>query len=163
MKKAISLFSIIVVLSLAACSSSDNSDNSLRQLNKVPNGDAYYGGMFSWNEEEFFRTLYPPAMGDAIGHRIANQIYEGLVRPGQYRPTGKYIPLPCVKTYISKTMLVSQTTKDAPYLPTMLSIAWIKFVLFRQIIKGLTFLETELWEPPTTTNKPKPQNLLPKA
>lgn len=83
MKKAISLFSIIVVLLLAACSSSDNSDNSLRQLNKVPNGDAYYGGMFSWNEEEFFRTLYPPAMGDAIGHRIANQIYEGLVRPNQ--------------------------------------------------------------------------------
>lgn len=57
--------------------------NSVPTLVPTAQGNAYYGGMFSWNEEEFFRTLYPPAIGDAIGHRIANQLYEGLVRPDQ--------------------------------------------------------------------------------
>lgn len=83
MKQTSPLLLIIFFVFFTACSSPDNADNSLRQLNPTPKGNAYYGGIFSWNEEEFFRTLYPPAMSDAIGHRVANQIYEGLVRPNQ--------------------------------------------------------------------------------
>ncbi|MBL4654562.1 MAG: ABC transporter substrate-binding protein, partial [Bacteroidia bacterium] len=31
------------------------------------------------NEVENFRSLFPLSIGDVVSHRIANQIYEGLV------------------------------------------------------------------------------------
>jgi len=42
-------------------------------------GGIYYGGTFIYNEEEFFKTLYPINITEVTGHRIAEQIYEGLV------------------------------------------------------------------------------------
>ncbi len=42
-------------------------------------GGRNYGGVFRLNEEEYLRTLYPLNIGEVVGHRISNQIYEGLV------------------------------------------------------------------------------------
>ncbi|MFH1321928.1 MAG: ABC transporter substrate-binding protein [Bacteroidota bacterium] len=43
-------------------------------------GDREYGGVFRTNEREAFQTLFPYGMIDAVSHRIASQIYEGLVK-----------------------------------------------------------------------------------
>jgi len=43
-------------------------------------GGRYYGGVFRCNEVEYFRSLYPLNITEVGGHRITNQIYEGLVR-----------------------------------------------------------------------------------
>lgn len=43
-------------------------------------GGVYYGGVFRVNELEDFKNLYPLAIIDVGSHRIANQIYEGLVK-----------------------------------------------------------------------------------
>lgn len=54
-----------------------STDNDLQ---KAPLGDVYYGGTFNFNEEEYFRSLFPHNIGEVGGHRIANMLYEGLVR-----------------------------------------------------------------------------------
>lgn len=71
---------LVLTMLLVACGG-DTPTNS--QLRKVSNGDAYYGGVFSFNEEEYFRSLFPHNIGEVGGHRIANMIYEGLVRLNQ--------------------------------------------------------------------------------
>ncbi|MDX2001519.1 MAG: ABC transporter substrate-binding protein [Chitinophagales bacterium] len=43
-------------------------------------GNKYYGGIFKMNEVEYFRSLFPLNVTEVTGHRITNQIYEGLVR-----------------------------------------------------------------------------------
>lgn len=43
-------------------------------------GGRNYGGVLKVNETEFFRSLYPLNITEVGGHRITNQIYEGLVR-----------------------------------------------------------------------------------
>lgn len=49
----------------------------------VGKGGVQYGGVFSVNEIEDFRSLYPLSITDVTGHRIANQVYEGLVKLDQ--------------------------------------------------------------------------------
>src|SRR3972149_10183765 len=46
-------------------------------------GGVYYGGVFRMNEEENFKNLYPLNVTEVTSHRIANQIYEGLVKLSQ--------------------------------------------------------------------------------
>ena len=46
-------------------------------------GGVYYGGVFKMNESENFRNLYPHAITEAASQRIANQMYEGLVKLAQ--------------------------------------------------------------------------------
>ncbi len=80
-----SLKKIIAVLTIAlffvACGGGGNTaGDKLANLKPTPDGSRYYGGMFKMNETEFFRTLYPLNIGEVTGHRIGNQIYEGLVR-----------------------------------------------------------------------------------
>ncbi|MCW5899953.1 MAG: ABC transporter substrate-binding protein [Flavobacteriales bacterium] len=43
-------------------------------------GGRYYGGVFNVNESEELRGLFPLSLAQAVSHRIAAQIYEGLVR-----------------------------------------------------------------------------------
>src|SRR5436190_16326166 len=43
-------------------------------------GGRYYGGTFRWNEEEYFKSLYPLNITEVTAHRICTQIYEGLVK-----------------------------------------------------------------------------------
>lgn len=49
----------------------------------VGKGGIQYGGVFSVNEIEDFRSLYPLNITDVTGHRIANQVYEGLLKLDQ--------------------------------------------------------------------------------
>jgi oligopeptide transport system substrate-binding protein len=69
---------VILFLLIAGCFSPSRSGDS--NLQKAPKGNVYYGGTFHFNEEEYFRSLFPHNIGEVGGHRIANMIYEGLVR-----------------------------------------------------------------------------------
>lgn len=77
MKKAI--FSLFAVALLASCGSDNSTSGGLRKAN----GDVYYGGVFRTNEVEDFRNLYPLNITEVVSHRIANQVYEGLVKLNQ--------------------------------------------------------------------------------
>lgn len=46
-------------------------------------GGIQYGGVFSVNEIEDFGSLYPLNITDVTGHRIVNQVYEGLLKLNQ--------------------------------------------------------------------------------
>lgn len=55
-------------------------DASKREFKLTPaKGGVYYGGTFRYNEEEYFKTLYPLNITEVTAHRIIEQIYEGLV------------------------------------------------------------------------------------
>lgn len=43
-------------------------------------GGKFYGGTFRYNEEEYLKSLFPLNITEVTGHRIAEQIYEGLVK-----------------------------------------------------------------------------------
>ena len=43
-------------------------------------GGVYYGGVFRINEVQDFRSLYPLSVTEVVGHRITNQIFQGLVK-----------------------------------------------------------------------------------
>ncbi len=66
----------------ATTTSEKKSDKKPGEL-KAAQGGKYYGGVFKQNEEEYLRTLYPLNVGEVVGHRITNQIYEGLVTLNQ--------------------------------------------------------------------------------
>lgn len=46
-------------------------------------GGVFNGGTFRMNELEDFNSLYPLSINDVVSQRIANQIYEGLVKLDQ--------------------------------------------------------------------------------
>ncbi len=46
-------------------------------------GGKHYGGVFRVNESDYIKNLFPHAMTDAISYRVANQIYEGLMKFNQ--------------------------------------------------------------------------------
>ena len=51
-----------------------------REFNLRPaKGGKYYGGTFRYNEEEYFKSLYPLNITEVTAHRLLEQIYEGLV------------------------------------------------------------------------------------
>lgn len=52
-------------------------------------GGRFYGGVFRMNESEYIKTLFPPSITDAFSYRIANQIYEGLLKFDQTYLTHK--------------------------------------------------------------------------
>ncbi len=89
MKKFFAVFSIVsLVVALAACGGGSSSDEEHVQMvelkgHYVHNGmkeRIYAGGMFRMNEVEDFKNLFPHSLVDAVSHRIANQIYQGLLR-----------------------------------------------------------------------------------
>jgi len=59
----------------------DNSKNG--KEGRIAKGGVYYGGVFRVNETEDFRSLYPLDVTEVVSHRIANQVYEGLVKLNQ--------------------------------------------------------------------------------
>ncbi len=73
------IFSFIVFL-LFSCG--NDKRNPLDKLEPV-DGGVFYGGTFRYNEVEYFRSLYPHSINEAIGLRIGNQVYEGLTRLSQ--------------------------------------------------------------------------------
>lgn len=67
---------------LMGCPSSD--DQTAGPGDRGPGeGGITLGGVFRVNEVEDFRNLYPLSVGDVVSHRIANQVYEGLVKLDQ--------------------------------------------------------------------------------
>jgi len=71
------LFSLILSAILISCGS-DKKNESTDAL-KSAKGGKHYGGVFKINESEYFRSLYPLNITEVGGHRIVNQLYEGLV------------------------------------------------------------------------------------
>ncbi len=62
-----------------SCGSDPVVEGGLRAIN----GGKYAGGVLRMNEVEDFRNLYPLDITEVASHRIANQIYEGLVKLSQ--------------------------------------------------------------------------------
>ena len=52
------------------------------QLSALGNG-RQRGGVFRYNETEYLRSLFPLNTSEVVGHRVVNQIYEGLVKLDQ--------------------------------------------------------------------------------
>ncbi|GAB4375258.1 MAG: ABC transporter substrate-binding protein [Salibacteraceae bacterium] len=50
---------------------------------RIANGGIEYGHVFRINEVEDVRSLFPLEITEATGHRLANQVYEGLVKYDQ--------------------------------------------------------------------------------
>lgn len=73
MKGSWSTLAIGLMVWLGSCSEPGTS------LPRVGKGGRYYGGIFNANESEPLRSLFPLTLTQAAAHRIAAQVYEGLV------------------------------------------------------------------------------------
>ncbi len=51
-------------------------------LEALPGG-VRRGGIFRYNETEYLRSMFPLNVSEVVGHRIVNQVYEGLVELDQ--------------------------------------------------------------------------------
>lgn len=71
-------FVLLFFMTLLTFSSCKNPAVVNTELRKAE-GEPYYGGTLRYNEEEYFKSLYPLNVTEVTGHRIAEQIYEGLV------------------------------------------------------------------------------------
>jgi ABC-type transport system substrate-binding protein len=47
-------------------------------LKPLPGG-VFRGGVFRYNETQYLRSMFPLNVSEVVGHRIVNQVYEGLV------------------------------------------------------------------------------------
>ncbi|MBA3971251.1 MAG: ABC transporter substrate-binding protein, partial [Bacteroidetes bacterium] len=77
MKKV--LYSLLIAGLFASCGDGTSTTGEAR----LAKGGVYYGGVFKMNEVEDFRNLYPLNITEVTSHRIANQVYEGLVKLSQ--------------------------------------------------------------------------------
>ncbi len=103
MKKVIYLLLIVGVGGLIA---SCGNENSSAGLSREAKGGVFYGGVFKMNEVEDFRNLYPLNITEVTSHRIANQVYEGLVKLSQTDLT----VVPCLAEKWEKNADASQWT-----------------------------------------------------
>jgi oligopeptide transport system substrate-binding protein len=78
MRNLIYLFLVAVIAS--SCGDSGNSTGEYRKAE----GGVYFGGVFRMNEVEDITSLYPISVNDATSHRVASQVFEGLVKLSQY-------------------------------------------------------------------------------
>ena len=77
-------FSFFLCLFLLCCHGEPTKDQRHKKGELVTlSGGKYYGGVFRINETEYYRSLYPLNITEVVGHRIINQIYEGLVSLNQ--------------------------------------------------------------------------------
>lgn len=70
----------LIVFALAAGILASCSGGKTEKESTEAKGGVYYGGVFRMNELEDFKNLYPLAIIDVVSHRVANQVYEGLVK-----------------------------------------------------------------------------------
>lgn len=77
MKKLILPF--IALALIYSCGNPVETEGGLTKLN----GGKFGGGVLRMNEVEDFRNLYPLDITEVTSHRIANQVYEGLVKLSQ--------------------------------------------------------------------------------
>ena len=69
----------LLTLSILLFTSCGNNDKTSSAEKRTAKGGVKYGGVFRYNEVEYLKTLYPQGVTEVTGHRITNQIYEGLV------------------------------------------------------------------------------------
>lgn len=74
-------FHIVLILALITSCGQNNVEKPKEKIKAK--GEVKYGGVFKVNETEEFRSLYPPNITEVVSHRIANQVYEGLVKLDQ--------------------------------------------------------------------------------
>ncbi len=80
MKNLFYLFILSAFVALSnSCGNPVETEGGLTKLN----GGKYGGGVLRMNEVENFRNLYPLDITEVTSHRVANQIYEGLVKLSQ--------------------------------------------------------------------------------
>lgn len=46
---------------------------------RIAKGNIKLGGVFHYNETEYFRSIFPQNVTEVVGHKITTQLYEGLV------------------------------------------------------------------------------------
>jgi oligopeptide transport system substrate-binding protein len=80
MKKLSYVLPLVLLTILSACGGGGNKAKTEKREAK---GGVKYGGVFRYNETEFYKSLYPLGITEVVGHRITNQVYEGLVRFNQ--------------------------------------------------------------------------------
>lgn len=80
MKKLLYVLPLVLLTLLSACGGGGNKAKTEKREAK---GGVKYGGVFRYNETEFYKSLYPLGITEVVGHRITNQVYEGLVRFNQ--------------------------------------------------------------------------------
>lgn len=100
MKKVI--YSLLIAGLFASCGGGTTTTGESREAK----GGVFYGGVFKMNEVEDFRNLYPLNITEVTSHRIANQVYEGLVKLSQSDLT----VLPCLAEKWEKNADASQWT-----------------------------------------------------
>lgn len=76
MKKLSYLLPLVLLTILSACG---GGGSKTRIEKRDAKGGVKYGGVFRYNETEFYKSLYPLGITEVVGHRITNQVYEGLV------------------------------------------------------------------------------------
>ncbi len=81
MKSIPSQFAIAFFMTSLLCGCGSNDTDESR--GRPANGDVKYGGVFTMNEAEDFRTLYPLNIVEVVGNHIGSQVYEGLVKFNQ--------------------------------------------------------------------------------
>ncbi|MDB5227543.1 MAG: dipeptide transporter substrate-binding protein [Bacteroidota bacterium] len=69
-------FILFISILTLSCDPGAKRDFKLREAK----GGKYYGGTFRYNEEEYFKSLYPLNITEVTAHRLCEQIYEGLVK-----------------------------------------------------------------------------------
>jgi len=69
----------VLLLTVAMFASCGDGSKTSSAEKRVAKGGVKYGGVFRYNEVEYLKTLYPQGVTEVTGHRIINQIYEGLV------------------------------------------------------------------------------------
>jgi oligopeptide transport system substrate-binding protein len=61
-----------------------NDSQSTETTQVAGKGGKFYGGVFKVNESDYIKNLFPHNITDAISYRVANQVYEGLLK---FNPT----------------------------------------------------------------------------
>jgi peptide/nickel transport system substrate-binding protein len=74
---------VIYLLLIAGLFGSCGGGTTTTGESREAKGGVFYGGVFKMNEVEDFRNLYPLNITEVTSHRIANQVYEGLVKLSQ--------------------------------------------------------------------------------
>jgi oligopeptide transport system substrate-binding protein len=72
-------FVSLLLLLLCGCTGREHNNTASRKAK----GAVKYGGVFHINETEYFRSLFPQNITETVGHRVTNQVYEGLLRLDQ--------------------------------------------------------------------------------
>jgi ABC-type transport system substrate-binding protein len=55
-------------------------DNPYNADLKALPGGVNRGGVFRYNETQYLRSMFPLNVSEVVGHRIVNQVYEGLIK-----------------------------------------------------------------------------------